>query len=111
VVVLKFRVWNGDGFSTLCDAFELGLIGYQIPGGSELESFFESVLIEQFVGRKDMFGTELFEGDIIQVTDGEGWVVGNHVVKIDEETLSTHQACMGKIVGNVHENPALIPTV
>ena len=86
----SIRIWDGSGW---------GENQYTQNLGSRLM---------QFTGLKDKNGKEIYEGDIFEVTDGDGWVVGTHTAILDEETLSIDSRVIGKIVGNIYENPELV---
>ena len=51
---------------------------------------------------------EIYTGDVVRVTDGDGWVVGNHVCKMDGETLSMDNRIVGGVIGNIHQNTELL---
>ncbi|MCK5236437.1 MAG: hypothetical protein KAR06_05555 [Deltaproteobacteria bacterium] len=61
-----------------------------------------------FTGRLDKHEKEIFEGDVFEVTDGDEWVVGQQIAKMDEETLLAHSDTIGEIIGNIYENPELL---
>ena len=53
-------------------------------------------------------GKKIFEGDIFDVTDGDGWEVGTQMAKMDADTLGIDRRCMGVIIGNRFDNPELL---
>ena len=67
----------------------------------------------EFTGLLDKNGKEIYEGDIIEVTDGDGWNLGSIVVNLDPGyvcQLDIDDRCIGEIIGNIHENPELLET-
>ena len=60
-----------------------------------------------YIGKQDKNKKDIYEDDIFEVTDGDGWVVGTHLAKMDAETLSIDERCIGKILGSIHKNPEL----
>ena len=119
---IKFRAWNSGKMLTgitLASMFYEGLSG-------EAKGFrYNGMPLMQYTGRFDKNGVEIYDGDILrrEETDFTGdhyandycevmWKNAGWWVKfIDEElTLDDYQADTGEVVGNVHENPELLPT-
>ena len=46
---------------------------------------------------------DIYEGDVIEVTDGDGWVTGEHEAKMDETTLLIDDRAIGRILRTVHD--------
>lgn len=62
----------------------------------------------QDTGLKDENKKRIYVGDIYEVTDGDGWVVGHMLAKMDADTLSTDSRTIGAVLGNVYENEYLV---
>lgn len=77
----------------------------------ECSPVFEDFIIThhlQYIGVKDTEGIEIHVDDVIEVTDGDGWVVGEMIVKIEPgfwNQIEIDNRCVGKILGNIHQNP------
>ena len=124
---IKFRVWDGEEYISLSKALHLDLVGVQHNRSDsyELESFFKSVMLEQYTGLKDKNGKEIYDGDKIKYKNsmeyGEGTVEdcrGGIVIWWDGDKSSTdtimsmlwYFGCSEEleVIGNIHENPELL---
>ena len=102
-----FRYWYKSKANKFSKEFTLNQIlngePFDVLENEPLMSHFKmSGVVEQHTGRTDEAGSKIFEGDIFHVTDGDGWIIGEHIAKMDVETLELHQDCIGLIVGNIH---------
>lgn len=85
----------------------------------------KDVELMQFTGLQDRHGKDIYEGDIMRVTDGNyeitndcdtgtgmveflvNWGLWN-VSKIENGLFDLHQNYIIEIIGNIHQNPELI---
>ena len=141
---IKFRVWdtlqnrmyypkgqiglynNEFNYPELYQEFEVPDEKYWSTNGF-IDKIENRLIVQQFIGRKDDFGGEIFEGDIIQYS--EGVELGDYqtlkcVVKFDEYFAAFGLApdldadCWNyfsdgtikglKVIGNIFENPELL---
>lgn len=120
---IKFRVWDGHKMRT---DFTMHSDGQVIISASVYAIGFEPVLM-QYTGLKDANGVEIYEGDIIETS---GLEFSREVVKhkVDNSIQTSGHGCSDtkatsgysiggyyggpdkiEVIGNIHENPELLP--
>lgn len=110
---IKFRAWDKD-------AKKMFEAGYMYPainfGGSvfdrqdgEEQSLDEQIVLMEYTGLKDKNGKEIYEGDVIEWSSGNG-----NKDRMEMKFYERHQGFMpyinysSEIIGNIYENPELI---
>ncbi len=71
---IKFRVWDGSEYVALSTALKRDLIGTQydycayekVITFNEIETFYENVVLEQYIVRKDKNSKEIWVNDLMQ---------------------------------------------
>jgi uncharacterized phage protein (TIGR01671 family) len=119
---IKFRVWNKDKKQWERHALGMGTDGQLITNHNE---DFE---LQQFTGLTDKNGKEIYEGDILQRSDGKyggTWKViyskGGFGAKEERPDFGTNKLSnyygldsgifhddIWEIIGNIHETPTLL---
>ena len=115
---IKFRLfepyggeWESPQFVTGGTHLTLSLDGKVICWGKEIEVDAEGgkMVLQQFTGMKDVDGHEIYEGDIVQRLPQSSypypWVIDYTV----DEGFGLCSTADYKILGNVLEDPELIP--
>jgi uncharacterized phage protein (TIGR01671 family) len=112
---IKFRVWDGfkmyypsyDFQLSNCDSMGLSCVTQGLKDCIYIE---DDAVIMQYTGLQDSQDKEVYEGDIIELADGN-----KGVVKFSEYGCYYHTAkteligllYWNKVVGNIYENPEL----
>lgn len=107
----KFRVWDIE-YKKYYPSFDFCIEDLQDSG--------DEIIVEQCTGLRDMNGRLIYEGDILQYTDTNGFKIQQEVVWDSENAMFAHvvdwgcfdrtfsplerEICAQKeIVGNIHE--------
>lgn len=116
---IKFRAWDIDGEQMI----PWTDIRYDIT----FEEVFDNEFLEanQYTGLKDKNGVEIYEGDVLKAPDGYvglveysvnkaqfvGKNIGETFTNQEYDTLYTVDGCFksAEIIGNMYENPELLP--
>lgn len=111
---IKFRAWDkdkqrmGEVMVLHLSEFKGGVfavdVDYHEKGGSNPQ-FTDEVVLEQYTGRHDRKGKEIYEGDIDR-DDGEiRW--SNEDLAYVTNIRLLNKLFEPEIIGNIHENPEL----
>jgi hypothetical protein len=112
---LKFRAWDGERMGQVAVLNMGGLVSFVGSGGD----FFIAESVMQHTGLKDNFGTEIYEGDIVEYRWDESdeqpdrlaveWLHGAFVVdRLDLYGELTNCSVPIRVIGNRYENPELL---
>ncbi|MCG0636053.1 hypothetical protein IMAU80100_01132 [Lactiplantibacillus plantarum] len=127
--MIKFRVWSKTlgKYRQLDETSNdqgLGMLFEVKDGiGSNVTSICYSIgdVVEQFTGLTDVYGEEIYEGDIIKssykyaqpkvsqiiIENGNSYILGEDLATGNEMLVSDHISEI-KVIGNIHTNPELL---
>lgn len=122
---IKFRVWHEE-----LSKWIVGSIRNdgQLYSTELVPASFNTLRVLQYTGLRDKNGTEIYEGDILQWTDGDMWKGSVYWSEGDADfLLEDHHASLGgfetkpclngldsircngySVIGNIFENPELL---
>ena len=110
---IKFRAWDSISKSPTKSGVQFNNTTMQLESVS-------GITLMQFTGLKDCSGKDIYEGDILKVTDPMGDPMNNFEVAYSSDgTIDFDYTHLGwamksgyrfKVIGNIYENPELINT-
>jgi len=116
---IKFRAWNGN-YKQMKEVFGTDLKGKRVFLDINLMSWwmFNHCKLMQYTELKDKNGKEVYEGDIVQDSNGKRYVIkwginsNGYIAQTSAVHCnvysSYHLVPKTEVVGNIYENPELI---
>lgn len=130
---IRLRAWDGermhtfDNFTEILDYCDISgwnvrpndpdYKGEWICGESQSKKPFD---LMQYTGLKDKNGKDIYEGDILRTesagfgvvvwwSDHGYWAINLFSIPGDPRILYTYAIYGGEVIGNIHQNPDLMP--
>ena len=114
---IRFRAWKDGKLVAPANAFYVDATGMIVQNPDACDC------LEQYTGIRDKNGKDIFEGDIVENSWGEGPSVVEYYVELcgyypfscpalggyEWEHLEFDDDVEITILGNIHENPELVP--
>ena len=117
---IKFRAWDSDQKRML----KVSRISFDGPIEGAQAHCYRGLTLEQFTGLTDMYGDEIYEGDIVhgydQEPDRDDGYIGSSVTDVVNfkygafwigdswYKVMVMTPPIIEVIGNVHENPELL---
>lgn len=109
---IKFRAWDKDNKQL----FPVGILGFCEGGISVSDGYSREAIgkyeLMQFTGLHDKNGKEIYEGDILKLTDTLNvevkWSDKFGGFTTSEEGTAMFGSHLAEVIGNIYENPNLI---
>ena len=112
---IKFRAWDKTTKSLIKDYARIGSFGElyttQFHRSAYSDDACPDLVLEQYTGRKDRDGKEVYEGDIIKGLHDfgpGGWHTETGVVEWTDDGYKLHYWNGFKVIGNIYEHKHLL---
>lgn len=129
---IKFRFWMGNYAKPKYEHWDnlIKVGGDELIGRMLTEPYNPKVVIEQYTGINDSFGNEIYDGDILKISDGVHTTLEEVYFGVDKgenypaytitnlewkfsanpfsELLDSETDYEFVVVGNIHENPEIM---
>lgn len=103
---------SGKGFEWFSGYVQPGPGGFSIPTGFTIRPSADVLIFSQFTGLLDKNGKEIYEGDILESPSRGRRTIDwedSEASFIVEGTYPNRMANDGEVIGNIYENPDLVP--